>query len=77
MAELRDLGQLIGLVSHDGARVRQTLTARAATMRRRELADLAGDAGKRDQSMRLAQVLIGIGFILFIGFPAVINVLNF
>jgi tight adherence protein C len=75
--ELRDLGQLIQLVAHDGARVRETLTARATTMRRRELADLAGDAGKRDQSMRLAQVLIGVGFIVFIGYPAVINVLNF
>lgn len=77
VTELRDLGQLIQLVAHDGARVRSTLTARATTMRRRQLADLAGDAGKRDQSMRLAQVLIGLGFIIFIGYPAVVNVLNF
>ena len=75
--ELRDLGQLIQLVAHDGARVRSTLTARATTMRRRELADLAGDAGKRDQSMRLAQVVIGLGFVLFLGYPAVVNVMNF
>ena len=71
------LGQLIRLVAHDGARVRSTLTARATTMRRRELADLAGDAGRRDQSMRLAQVLIGLGFVLFLGYPAVVNVMNF
>ncbi len=75
--ELRDLGQLIQLVAHDGARVRSTLTARATTMRRRELADMAGDAGKRDQSMRLAQVVIGLGFVLFLGYPAVVNVMNF
>lgn len=75
--ELRDLGQLIGLVAHDGARVRSTLTARATTMRRRELADMAGDAGKRDQSMRLAQVVIGLGFVLFLGYPAVVNVMSF
>ncbi|MDQ2836236.1 MAG: type II secretion system protein [Actinomycetota bacterium] len=77
VAELRDLGSLIRLVSHDGARVRQTLTARAATMRRRELAEAEGLAGKRDQSMRLAQILIGFGFIVFIGYPAIINVLQF
>jgi len=77
VAELRDLGSLIRLVSHDGARVRQTLTARAATMRRRELAEAEGLAGKRDQSMRLAQILIGFGFIVFIGYPAIVNVLQF
>lgn len=75
--ELRDLGQLIHLVAHDGARVRTTLTARATSMRRRELAELVGDAAKRDGSMRLAQVLIGLGFMLFLGFPAVMNITNF
>ena len=42
VTELRDLGQLIALVAHDGARVRSTLTARAQTMRRHELAEPAG-----------------------------------
>ena len=46
-------------------------------MRRRELADLQGRAGQADQSMRVAQVLIGIGFIVFLGYPAVVAVLNF
>jgi Flp pilus assembly protein TadB len=77
VAELRDLGTLVRLVSHDGARVRQTLTARAATMRRRELAEAEGLAGQRDQSMRLAQILIGFGFVVFIGYPAIVNVLRF
>jgi Flp pilus assembly protein TadB len=75
--ELRDLGMLVRLVAHDGARVRQTLTARAATIRRRELAEAEGSAGERDESMRIAQVLIGFGFVVFIGYPAVVNILNF
>lgn len=75
--ELRDLGTLVRLVEHDGARVRSTLSARAATMRRRELADTQGQAGERDQSMRLAQVLIGFGFVVMLGYPAVVNVMNF
>jgi Flp pilus assembly protein TadB len=75
--ELRDLGMLVRLVAHDGARVRQTLTARAATIRRRELAEAEGTAGERDESMRMAQVLIGFGFVVFIGYPAVVNILNF
>lgn len=68
--ELRDLGALVRLVGQDGAQVRDTLTARAATMRRRELAEAEGEAGERDQSMRMAQLLIGFGFIVFIGYPA-------
>ncbi|MGS0685107.1 type II secretion system protein [Nakamurella sp. GG22] len=77
VTELSDLGQLIALVANDGARVRSTLTARAQTMRRRELANLQGAAGKADQSMQMAQVLIGLGYLLFIGYPAMIAVLNF
>ena len=75
VAELRDLAALIRLVGRDGARVRQTLTARAAGMRRRELADAEGEAGQKDQSMRLAQILIGVGFMAFLTYPAVVNVL--
>jgi len=77
VSELRDLGQLIALVAHDGARVRSTLTARAHTMRRHELANLQGQAGKADQSMQMAQVLIGLGYLLFIGYPAMVAVLSF
>ena len=48
--ELRDLGQLVSLVAHDGARVRSTLTARAHTMRRHELAEPAGRSRARPTS---------------------------
>ena len=75
IGELRDLGTLVRLVGRDGARVRSTLTARAATMRRRELAEAEGRAGQQDQSMQLAQVLIGFGFITFIAYPAIAAVL--
>lgn len=75
--ELRDLGQLIALVAHDGAQVRSTLTARATTMRRRELADQSGEAESRDQSMRLAQIVVAMGYLLFLGYPAVAAVMSF
>lgn len=77
VGELRDLGSLVRLVGRDGARVRTTLTARAATMRRRELAETDGLAGQKEQSMRLAQILIAFGFITFISYPAVVAVLAF
>ena len=77
VAELRDLGSLVRLVKADGARVRLTLSARAATMRRRELAAAEGKAAERDVSMRLAQLVVGAGFLVFLAFPAIVNVLTF
>jgi Flp pilus assembly protein TadB len=74
--DLVELGTLIGLVAHDGAQVRDTLSARAASIRAEELADADGTAGQRDQSMLLAQVLLGVGFAVFIGYPAVVNFLR-
>lgn len=76
VSELRDLGQLVKLVAHDGAKIRQTLSARATTMRRRELADSQGAAGERDQSMRLAQMVLALGFVLFLGYPAIVAILS-
>lgn len=72
--ELRDLGALVKLVADDGAQVRSTLTARAASMRRARLADEEGDAEERNQSMRLAHMLIAVGFMVFVGYPAFVNI---
>jgi Flp pilus assembly protein TadB len=76
VADLVELGSLIQLVQHDGAQVRDTLSARAASIRAEELADAEGAAGKRDQSMLLAQILLGVGFAVFVGYPAVTNFLR-
>lgn len=77
VVELRDLGQLIHLVAADGAQVRSTLTARAAAMRRTALAEATGEAGRKDQSLQMAQILLGLGLLVFIGYPAMVNILSF
>ena len=76
VSELIDLAALTRLVGRDGARVRDTLTARAASMRRALLADAESHAGRQDQSMILAQILIGLAFIVFLMYPALANVLD-
>lgn len=76
VTQLAELGALVQLVSHDGAQVRDTLSARAASLRAEELAEAQGIAGKRDQSMLLAQILLGVGFAVFLGYPAVVNFLR-
>ncbi|MFI6506757.1 type II secretion system F family protein [Streptosporangium sp. NPDC050855] len=74
--ELRDLSAALGLVADDGAKVRSSLTARAATMRRRELAEIEGQAGERSQSMLVAQLLLCAGFVIFLSFPAAMKMLG-
>ena len=48
-----------------------SLTARAVSLRRRELADLEGQAGERSQSMLVAQMFLVAGFLVFLVFPVV------
>jgi tight adherence protein C len=69
--ELRDLSAALSLVADDGAKVRESLSTRAASLRRRELADLQGEAGERSQSMLVAQMLLCGAFLIFLVYPAV------
>lgn len=74
--ELRDLGAALALVAEDGAKVRESLAARASSMRRRELAEAEGKAGERSQSMLVAQLLLAVGFLIFLIYPAVISIFS-
>jgi tight adherence protein C len=69
--ELKDLASALGLVADDGAKIRESLASRAVSLRRRELADLQGQAGERSQSMLVAQMLLCAAFLVFLMFPAV------
>src|SRR5690606_2643997 len=74
--ELRDPTAALGLVADDGAKVRASLSARAATPRRRERAEIEGQAGERSQSMLVAQLLLCAGFLVFLSFPAAMKMLG-
>jgi tight adherence protein C len=76
VAELSDLGAALELVADDGAKVRESLAARAASMRRREMADAEGRAQARSQSMLIAQLLLAVGFLIFLIYPAIVRVLS-
>jgi tight adherence protein C len=75
--ELRDLASALSLVADDGAKVRESLSTRAASLRRRELADMQGEAGERSQSMLVAQMLLCGAFLVFLIYPAVRVMLGF
>lgn len=75
--ELQDLGFSLALVADDGAKIRQSLTSRAETMRRRELAELESKAGAKSQSMLVAQMLLCLAFLVFLMYPAVMQIRAF
>lgn len=72
--ELRDLAATLALVAEDGAKVRDSLSARAISMRQRELADAEARAEQRSQSMLVAQLLLCAGFLIFLIYPAIAEI---
>jgi hypothetical protein len=76
LEELQDLAGTLTLAAEDGAKIRASLSARAGTLRRKELTDAEGDAGEKSQSMLVAQLMICAAFLLYLAYPAVIRLLS-
>lgn len=75
LQELVDLSAALTLVGSSGAKVRATLGARAGTLRRRQLADARAHADQADDDMRITQIVLAMGFLILIGYPAAMNIL--
>lgn len=74
--ELEDLGGAVQLVAHDGAKIRTSLAARAASQRRKQLAASEDSVKSANEKILFAGLYLAGGFFLFLLFPAVINVLS-
>lgn len=75
LPDLVDAATRLRLVDASGAQAQVSLRAQAASLRDRELSDAQGRAGEQAQSMLVAQVVLALGFVLFLGYPAVAKVL--
>jgi hypothetical protein len=75
LSDLTEIATRLSLVDTTGAQAQDSLRAQAASLRDRELTDTAGRAGERSQSMLVAQVVLALGFVIFLGYPAVAKVL--
>ncbi len=71
LEELESLSAALVLAADDGAKIRQSLSARAATMRRKQLTEAEGAEGEKSQSMLVAQLMIVVAFLIYLGYPAV------
>lgn len=76
LPELRELAVAVGLASNEGARVKATLSAKAASMRKRELAESEMRANRATERLFLPSMLLLLGFLIFIGYPATTRILG-
>ena len=76
VADLVELAASVGLAGAEGAKVRASLTAKAASLRTHELAAADGDAQATTERMSLPVVLLFAAFLIFIGYPAIQRVLT-
>ena len=67
---LEEVANSVQLAGEHGARIRQSLASKAASLRIRNLARIEYEAEQRTERMGIPVVLLFIGFILLIGYPA-------
>jgi tight adherence protein C len=68
--ELAELSATVGLAGMEGAKVRASLAARAASIRRHELANAEAEANALTEKLFVPGAFLLVGFLIFIGYPA-------
>jgi tight adherence protein C len=76
LVELEELGAAVALASSSGSRLRESLAARADTLRARELARVQAQAASATERMTFPVVALAVGFLVVLGFPAVTRVIS-
>jgi Flp pilus assembly protein TadB len=69
VTELADLADIAEVAGQEGARILETLSARAASMRAQALSADQAKAGSRSTTMVIPIALLGAGFLLLLIFP--------
>lgn len=72
--ELAELGAAIALVGSEGARIRDTLAAKADTLRAQQVAEIEAASESATERMTVPLVVLLLAFLLFIGYPAVAEI---
>ena len=74
IADLTELASTVALAGEEGAAVRTTVAAKARTMRERMSADSELEAASVTERMSLPSVLLVVGFLIFLCYPAIVAV---
>jgi tight adherence protein C len=76
VSELVELATTVQLAGTEGARIRQSLTARGASLRRHEQAEAESAANAMTERLFFPGALLLLGFLVFIGYPAIQRILG-
>jgi Flp pilus assembly protein TadB len=76
VTELSELAASVRLAGEQGARIKASLAAKASSLRGHQLAEVEEAAQSATERMALPTVLMFTGFLLFIGYPAVAEILG-
>lgn len=76
LPELVELAAHLDLGDTTGAQSQASLRAKADALRDRMLADLHGDASARTSTLMVAHMLMAIGYLILVGYPALAAVLT-
>jgi tight adherence protein C len=76
VSELTELAASITLAGTEGAKVRASLAAKSAAMRARQLSEAEAEASAATERMSLPLVVLFAGFLLLIGYPAIVHVIT-
>ena len=74
--ELEELASSLELAGTEGAKIRQTLSARGVSLRRHEQAQAESAANAMSERLFLPGALLLIGFLFFVGYPAFSRILG-
>ena len=73
---LVELASSVALAGNEGAKVRSSIAVKADTLRAVELAEAESDAQAATERMAIPTAMLLFGFVLLIGFPAVMTVVG-
>jgi tight adherence protein C len=76
LSELVELAASVELAGTEGAKVRASLAAKAMSLRAHQLAEAETQAQAATERMSLPVVLLFAGFLVFIGYPAMVRILG-
>jgi len=76
IAELEELSSSLSLAGTEGAKVRESLAVKAGSLRDHALAEAESKAESSTEKMAVPVVLLFLGFLILIGYPAVDAILN-
>lgn len=76
VAALRHVAQSLRTASVNGGRIRQSLASRAGALRKSNLTRVEFEAERRTERMGVPMVLMFIGFVVFIGYPAMVTTVS-